>query len=259
MGGLSLLGDFAARNLADTRLIELLKKVLAAVFFGRFRGLHDWMNQSTAHRENATVEITLTTSDPSEVDTLTAVVKCAHFTTAPVGERTFLCSPRRYSRDYYLSRGFTDYWTVAPAQGISADDSDTFAVLDYKLNGHPYPITRTIKRGEQLYRATPSKTRSGSDDGMHHEEYTYRIRVPRDGGSLHFTVDIPTRGYALKISHFNTGISRLSLLDFFASDTEPRINSSDPELPAPVDVSIDGWIMPTSGVAVTWTLNPPIT
>ncbi len=254
MGGLSLLGDFAARNLADTRLVELLKKVLASVFYGRFRGLYDRMNQSPVYRENARVDVTLSANKTSEDGTLIALVKCAHFTNAPLGERKFLASPQRYPLDFYARGAFTDYWTVAPAPGVSAEDPETFAVLDYALDGQSYPVRRTVINDEQIYRAKPGKLKASSPDGLYYEEYTYRVRVPREGATLHFTVDVPTRGYTVEITHFNTGINRLSLLDFFASDTEPRINASTGQ-PGPASVAVDGWVMPTSGVVINWVLN----
>ncbi|MEC3974872.1 hypothetical protein [Amycolatopsis sp. H20-H5] len=255
-GGLGIFGDFAARTIAEARVIELLRKVLNATIHGPFRALFDQTTRAPFQRHDVRIDVTLTTAGEANEDMIIALVRSELRTNAPLGERLFLCSPKRYPRDYYHRHGFTEHWTIDPARGIAADDPDTFTVLDYSINGVSQDIQRSASKGEQIYTVTPRDV-TASPGELYHEEYTYRVLMPRHGQSLYFTVDVPTRNFSLKVNHFDTGISRLTLVDFFASETEPRINASSATLPAPPSVSVDGWIMPTSGVVITWNLNTP--
>jgi hypothetical protein len=213
------------------------------------------MTRAQFHRHDVRIDVTLTTASDGKDDIFIVLVRNSFRTNTPLGERLFLCSPRRYSRDYYQRLGLTEQWTPDPARGIAADDPDTFTVLDYAINGVPQDIQRSAAHGEQTYTVTPRDVTT-PPGGLHHEEYTYRALVPRSGGSLYFVVDVPTCNYSLEVNHFDSDINRLDLTNFFASETDPRVNESTASNPTPVSVSVDGWIMPTSGVVINWNLNP---
>ncbi|WP_410576131.1 hypothetical protein [Amycolatopsis sp. lyj-108] len=253
-GLVGLGSDFAARVLADARIIEKVKDVFTTVIHGPFRTLFDRMNRAPGKRFDVRIDVTLTESGDGREDMFIALVRNAFRTNAPLGERVFMCSPKTFSREAFAGRNVVDYWIVNPTNGQAADDPDTYAVLKYSLNGRPCDLVRTVENGRQIYTATPRKTDIKRDE-IYYEEYTYRVLIPRAAGWLRFTVDDPTQGFALDVAQFKTNINRLEVVPFFAAETEPRMNASTATVPAPASVTVDGWIAPGSGAAIIWNLN----
>ncbi|GAA1985471.1 hypothetical protein GCM10009754_73850 [Amycolatopsis minnesotensis] len=254
IGGVSLLGDFAARTIANVRMIELFKNALGSVFYGPFRTLVERMTRAPFYRYDTRINVTLSAANQGTDGKLFALVRCSHRTNEPLGARSFLCSPQRYNQDHYRQHGITDYWIVNPAHGLAAHDPETYALVDYRVNGISYEITRTVDGDEQTYTVIPQGASIPAGDTFV-ETYTYRVLIPQQAHWVSFTVDVPTCGYTIEVSHFDTNINRLSLSPFFASETEPRATTSTAAHPGPASVAVDGWIMPTSGTVITWTLN----
>ncbi|WP_370946980.1 hypothetical protein AB5J62_05335 [Amycolatopsis sp. cg5] len=254
-GLVGLGSDFAARVLADNRIIEQVKGVFISVLHGPFRVLLDRMNHAPGKRFDVRIDVTLTEAgEAGRGDMFIALVRNSFRTNAPLGERVFICAPKSFDREAFTHQNVADYWIVNPANGQAADDPNTYSVLKYSLNGQAYELHRTVHDGRQIYTATPGKLDIKRGE-TYHEEYTYRVMIPRAAQWLRFTVDVPTQGFALDVNHFQTNINRLEVLPFFAAETEPRVNESTAAVPAPASITVDGWIAPGSGTAITWTLN----
>ena len=143
-------------------------------------------------------------------------------------------------------------WYISPRSGLDASSDDTFALLDFTVDGQPLPIRRTSKKAGQTY--SVSLASAERDDGKPVEvAYTYRAKLPVADGLLRLRVDQPTRGLSVELDYTDTALEHISVLDYIASGEATRIARGPTGTPGKlISVDFPGWVFPRSGLAFVW-------
>jgi hypothetical protein len=128
-------------------------------------------------------------------------------------------------------------WNFEPVDGLTADDSEAFEVLQVAVDGRQLPARRVTRAGSQTYKVD-SKHLPG-DDLEHVVSYTFRVLVQRKGHVLRLDIAKPTKGLRIDFAYGGCGIQRVKLLDYFGSVQRSRV-ARVPE--SSVAVSFDGWV-----------------
>ena len=178
------------------------------------------------------------------------------YTTVPSGTvRRFACvADRSEYTDLLLDVPATSPWFMAPRPGMDASSKEFYELLELSVNGEPQTIRRTARKNSQIYTAHLSpEARSGDPVRI---RQVFRTVTPMWGHRLYFELPQPARNMALFFDYTNTSIAQIKVIDNVASARRPRVSQSPPSTPGrEVSIDVDGWLMPKSGFAFTWTLE----
>lgn len=167
----------------------------------------------------------------------------------------FACvsDPSEY-RDLLRDQATTSAWYFDQSASVDAASPDAFELVQLTVDGKPRTIRRTERRGAQLY--TVSLGAAATTDKPVVIAYTYRVLVQRHGHVLYLDLPRPTKGLNVQLSYGDSGIRRVTVLDFIASSEATRVDQAPAAVPArSAGVGFDGWIFPRSGVAFVWVLE----
>lgn len=178
------------------------------------------------------------------------------YTTVPSGTvRRFACvADRSEYTDLLLDVPATSPWFMAPRPGMDASSKEFYELLELSVNGEPQTIRRTARKNSQIYTAHLSpEARSGDPVRI---RQVFCTVTPTWGHRLYFELPQPARNMSLFFDYTNTSIAQIKVIDNVASARRPRVSQSPPSTPGrEVSIDVDGWLMPKSGFAFTWTLD----
>lgn len=179
------------------------------------------------------------------------------YTTTPVhARRHFTCLS---DRDEYVElanqRDTVSAWYINPDSGIDPTSSDSFELLHFAIDGEERPIRRSTRKSAQTYAVSIGEEHLKAEKPVT-VTYTYRAIMQRTGNLLFFDIEQPTRDLTVTFDYRNCGIATVTTLDMIPSVRPTRIETPNETKTADtVNVAIDGWIFPRSGVAFVWTLE----
>lgn len=155
-------------------------------------------------------------------------------------------------RDIRQDTAANSAWYVGPRTGLTAEDKETFELLNFTVNGEARTVRRTAKRGSQTYIVNLGQ------DAMQGQErvsisYTYRTLIAVSEHLLQLRVDQPTHNLSIELDYGSTDLEHINVLDFIAGGQPVRISRSASSVPEKVIlVDYEGWVFPRSGVAFVW-------
>ncbi|WP_255304243.1 hypothetical protein [Tsukamurella tyrosinosolvens] len=184
------------------------------------------------------------------------VVVEVEYTTIPSGSvRRFACvSDRAEYEELLLDVPATSPWFLIPPPGMTAADKEAYELLELSIDGVPQRIRRTTRKSGQFYEVTLDDAgRSGKPVRVRH---LFRTITRMSGHRLYFALPQPARGMAATIDYTDTPIAEMRVIDI-VSTARPAIVTDLPEaLPGRVvSIEAQGWLMPKTGFAFTWTLD----
>ena len=148
----------------------------------------------------------------------------------------------------------TSTWFMAPRPGMDARRREAYELLELTVDGRPQPIRRSTRATGQTYSVDLDEdARSGKPVRI---RQVFRTITPQWSHRLYFAVRQPTRGWSLRLDYTDTNIGDMRVNDTVATAPAARIvRSPEAVLGKVIALESDGWLMPGSGVAFTWTLN----
>lgn len=178
------------------------------------------------------------------------------YTTVPSSAtRRFACVDNREEyTDLREDLPATSAWMMVPRPGMNASSKESYELLEFTVDGRPQTIRRATRKSGQTYTVhLDAKSRTGEAVRL---RQIFRTITPCWGHRLFFELPQPARNMALSLDYTNTGIIHMRVSDTVASARPVHVVRSPQEVTDKVvKVSADGWLMPKSGFAFTWTLE----
>ena len=178
------------------------------------------------------------------------------YTTVPSSAtRRFACVDNREEyTDLREDLPATSAWMMVPRPGMNASSKESYELLEFTVDGRPQTIRRATRKSGQTYTVhLDAKSRTGEAVRLHQ---IFRTITPCWGHRLFFELPQPARNMALSLDYTNTDIAHMRVSDTVASARPVHVVRSPQEVADKVvKVSSDGWLMPKSGFAFTWTLE----
>lgn len=178
------------------------------------------------------------------------------YTTAPSSAtRRFACVDNREEyTDLREDLPATSAWMMVPRPGMNASSKESYELLEFTVDGRPQTIRRATRKSGQTYTVhLDAKSRTGEAVRL---RQIFRTITPCWGHRLFFELPQPARNMALSLDYTNTNITHMRVSDTVASARPVHVVRSPQEVADKVvKVSADGWLMPKSGFAFTWTLE----
>lgn len=178
------------------------------------------------------------------------------YTTMPSSAtRRFACVDNREEyTDLREDLPATSAWMMAPRPGMNASSKESYELLEFTVDGRPQTIRRATRKSGQTYTVhLDAKSRTGEAVRL---RQIFRTITPCWGHRLFFELPQPARNMALSLDYTNTDITHMRVSDTVASARPVHVVRSPQEVADKVvKVSTDGWLMPKSGFAFTWTLE----
>lgn len=143
---------------------------------------------------------------------------------------------------------------MVPRPGMNASSKESYELLEFTVDGRPQTIRRATRKSGQTYTVhLDAKSRTGEAVRL---RQIFRTITPCWGHRLFFELPQPARNMALSLDYTNTDITHMRVSDTVASARPVHVVRSPQEVADKVvKVSADGWLMPKSGFAFTWTLE----
>jgi hypothetical protein len=178
------------------------------------------------------------------------------YTTVPSSAtRRFACVDNREEyTDLREDLPATSAWMMVPRPGMNASSKESYELLEFTVDGRPQTIRRATRKSGQTYTVhLDAKSRTGEAVRL---RQIFRTITPCWGHRLFFELPQPARNMALSLDYTNTDIAHMRVSDTVASARPVHVVRSPQEVADKVvKVSSDGWLMPKSGFAFTWTLE----
>ena len=178
------------------------------------------------------------------------------YTTVPSSAtRRFACVDNREAyTDLREDLPATSAWMMVPRPGMNASSKESYELLEFTVDGRPQTIRRATRKSGQTYTVhLDAKSRTGEAVRL---RQIFRTITPCWGHRLFFELPQPARNMALSLDYTNTDIAHMRVSDTVASARPVHVVRSPQEVADKVvKVSSDGWLMPKSGFAFTWTLE----
>ena len=178
------------------------------------------------------------------------------YTTVPSSAtRRFACVDNREEyTDLREDLPATSAWMMVPRPGMNASSKESYELLEFTVDGRPQTIRRATRKSGQTYTVhLDAKSRTGEAVRL---RQIFRTITPCWGHRLFFELPQPARNMALSLDYTNTDITHMRVSDTVASARPVHVVRSPQEVADKVvKVSADGWLMPKSGFAFTWTLE----
>ena len=178
------------------------------------------------------------------------------YTTVPSSAtRRFACVDNREEyTDLREDLPATSAWMMVPRPGMNASSKESYELLEFTVDGRPQTIRRATRKSGQTYTVhLDAKSRTGEAVRL---RQIFRTITPCWGHRLFFELPQPARNMALSLDYTNTDITHMWVSDTVASARPVHVVRSPQEVTDKViKVSADGWLMPKSGFAFTWTLE----
>ena len=178
------------------------------------------------------------------------------YTTVPSSTtRRFACVDNREEyTDLREDLPATSAWMMVPRPGMNASSKESYELLEFTVDGRPQTIRRATRKSGQTYTVhLDAKSRTGEAVRL---RQIFRTITPCWGHRLFFELPQPARNMALSLDYTNTDITHMRVSDTVASARPVHVVRSPQEVADKVvKVSADGWLMPKSGFAFTWTLE----
>ena len=178
------------------------------------------------------------------------------YTTVPSSAtRRFACVDNREEyTDLREDLPATSAWMMVPRPGMNALSKESYELLEFTVDGRPQTIRRATRKSGQTYTVhLDAKSRTGEAVRL---RQIFRTITPCWGHRLFFELPQPARNMALSLDYTNTDITHMRVSDTVASARPVHVVRSPQEVADKVvKVSADGWLMPKSGFAFTWTLE----
>ena len=178
------------------------------------------------------------------------------YTTVPSSAtRRFACVDNREEyTDLREDLPATSAWMIVPRPGMNASSKESYELLEFTVDGRPQTIRRATRKSGQTYTVhLDAKSRTGEAVRL---RQIFRTITPCWGHRLFFELPQPARNMALSLDYTNTDITHMRVSDTVASARPVHVVRSPREVADKVvKVSADGWLVPKSGFAFTWTLE----
>ena len=178
------------------------------------------------------------------------------YTTVPSSAtRRFACVDNREEyTDLREDLPATFAWMIVPRPGMNASSKESYELLEFTVDGRPQTIRRATRKSGQTYTVhLDAKSRTGEAVRL---RQIFRTITPCWGHRLFFELPQPARNMALSLDYTNTDITHMRVSDTVTSARPVHVVRSPREVADKVvKVSADGWLMPKSGFAFTWTLE----
>jgi hypothetical protein len=178
------------------------------------------------------------------------------YTTVPSSAtRRFACVDNREEyTDLREDLPATSAWMMVSRPGMNASSKESYELLEFTVDGRPQTIRRATRKSGQTYTVhLDAKSRTGEAVRL---RQIFRTITPCWGHRLFFELPQPARNMALSLDYTNTDITHMRVSDTVASARPVHVVRSPQEVADKVvKVSADGWLMPKSGFAFTWTLE----
>ena len=178
------------------------------------------------------------------------------YTTVPSSAtRRFACVDNREEyTDLREDLPATSAWMMVPRPGMNASSKESYELLEFTVDGRPQTIRRATRKSGQTYTVhLDAKSRTGEAVRL---RQIFRTITPCWGHRLFFELPQPARNMVLSLDYTNTDITHMRVSDTVASARPVHVVRSPQEVADKVvKVSADGWLMPKSGFAFTWTLE----
>ena len=178
------------------------------------------------------------------------------YTTVPSSAtRRFACVDNREEyTDLREDLPATSAWMMVPRPGMNASSKESYELLEFTVDGRPQTIRRATRKSGQTYTVhLDAKSRTGEAVRL---RQIFRTITPCWRHRLFFELPQPARNMALSLDYTNTDIAHMRVSDTVASARPVHVVRSPQEVADKVvKVSSDGWLMPKSGFAFTWTLE----
>ena len=178
------------------------------------------------------------------------------YTTVPSSAtRRFACVDNREEyTDLREDLPATSAWMMVPRPGMNASSKESYELLEFTVDGRPQTIRRATRKSGQTYTVhLDAKSRTGEAVRL---RQIFRTITPCWGHRLFFELPQPVRNMVLSLDYTNTDITHMRVSDTVASARPVHVVRSPQEVADKVvKVSADGWLMPKSGFAFTWTLE----
>jgi hypothetical protein len=144
-------------------------------------------------------------------------------------------------------------WYFGQSAALDAADPEVFTLVQLSVDGKVRNIRRSTRKESQQATVSLGQDVIGREVTI---SYTYRVLLQRHGHLLYLDVPRPAKGVHVKLDYANAGIRRVNVVDYFASPTASRVETSPALTPAKtIDVSFDRWVFPRAGVAFVWVLK----
>lgn len=167
----------------------------------------------------------------------------------------FACfSDRDELHDVVAGTPGTIPWLLPDRPGVDATARDFFDVLEYRIDGEPQNIRRSVRKRGQVFTVTLGEelVKAGKPLRI---SYVFKTISPKDGHRLYLELTQPTHGLSLKLDHTDTDIARMSVTDLVTSAALPIVAEMPKQAEAKIiAIDLPGWLLPRAGFAFVWTL-----
>ena len=142
-----------------------------------------------------------------------------------------------------------------PTLSYPKNDRRAFNVRDVSVDGEALDVVATETDGKLTYIATHDGIRAkcGNDVLI---SYTYSTMLESTAHVYEYVVPFPTRGMRVNFNYDSVDIGRVNVFDFFCTIKKPAVrypNMNDAV--KTIEVSLDDWVLPKSGVLFGWVLK----
>jgi hypothetical protein len=248
------------RVVRNTLAIQLGDQALASDLYADLR--HQ-VTASTERRQDMRVSVSLMpwAKGPAagEGSMFVATIRREYRVELAESTRRFACtSDLDEYRELLLDPTTIEAWYFEPVAGIDATSPEAFELLQFTVDGRPWPTRRSKRSGGQSFAVTVG----GRTDARREVEisYTYRVLVQQHGHLLYLDFGAPCKGVDVDFTYGGCGIRHVNVLDFIAGSQPTRVSRSPKDTSPPtVSVRYDGWVFPKSGVAFAWVLEREMT
>jgi hypothetical protein len=149
----------------------------------------------------------------------------------------------------------TSTWFMTPRPGFDASQRESFALLEFSVDGEQRLIRRQVHKSGQIYSATIGEEVVQKKRPVR-IRHIYKTITPQSGHRLFVEVAQPTRGVSLELDYSGTAISHLSVSDLVSSVRKTQISRMPKQVDAKVlSVDLPGWLLPKAGFTFVWTLG----
>lgn len=157
-------------------------------------------------------------------------------------------------REYLAEVPATSAWFIS-AETADASTAQAFEVLSYSVDGVELPVRRSARKRGQTYSVDLGEQRLLENKQLRIRQ-VYRTVVRQSGHRFRIALTQPTHGMRLVLDYTDTDIVELKVGDMLSTAASAQVKFLPPGAPAKqVEVSVPGWLLPTSEVGFVWTLS----
>jgi hypothetical protein len=150
-------------------------------------------------------------------------------------------------------------WLIPPSRALPTLDASVFRILNINVGGQTLHVRKTKDTADKVSYVCSHqslKEMIGKEVVIH---YRYRSRINKLGHLFTVSPIYPTNGLIIELDFANTDIHYVNVLDFFSPVYPSLIRYTPPDKPHKIEVELNDWSFPKSGVTFVWVLEEELT